>query len=223
MNEFFEQRSSASPFVKMVWKAAFESDGELSVTADGTWDVVFGTFKGETRCVITGPTTRTDSYPYSAGQQALGIQFREGSYLVGLPAREVVNATRALERRSGTFTLAGYRFEVPEFDFVEDFVGRLRDLGILRWDPLVPTALEDKLPAMPARTVQRHFSETTGIPLGRHQQIKRAQRAAQLLRDGMKISSVVHECGYFDQAHLTRSLKEFLGKTPGQLGREAIE
>jgi len=219
VSDSFEQRDSDSPLVKTVWRAEFARDGELTVTADGTWDIVFGTLDHETQCVVTGPTTRTTTYQYSAGQRALGIQFREGSYLSGLPAREVVNATRAVERHSGSFVLGGYRFDVPDFDSVEDFVGRLRDLGILKWDPLVPTALDDRLPAMPARTVQHHFSQTTGISLNRHQQIQRAQRAAELLRTGMDVAAVAQECGYFDQAHLTRSLKQFLDAPPGRLKR----
>jgi len=223
MSHSFEQRASLSALVKVVWRAAFDTDGELSVTADGTWDIVFGTLNGETRCVVTGPNTRTTRYRYLAGQRAIGIQLREGSYLMGLPAREVVNATRPVERQNGSFVLAGYRFDVPDFESVEDFVGRLQGLGILRWDPLVATALEAKLPAMSARTVQQHFSATTGISRGRHEQIQRAKRAADLLQNGMEISAVAQECGYFDQAHLTRSLREIFDATPGQLRRRAGE
>jgi AraC-like DNA-binding protein len=33
------------------------------------------------------------------------------------------------------------------------------------------------------------------------------------------ILDAVHEAGYFDQAHLTRSLKRLIGQTPGQIAR----
>jgi AraC-like DNA-binding protein len=50
-------------------------------------------------------------------------------------------------------------------------------------------------------------------------QITRARRAAYLLRGGAGILRVAHDLGYFDQAHLSRSLKYFIGQTPAQIFR----
>jgi methylphosphotriester-DNA--protein-cysteine methyltransferase len=50
-------------------------------------------------------------------------------------------------------------------------------------------------------------------------QIERARHAATLLKDGVSILDAVHEAGYFDQAHLTRSLKHLIGQTPVEIGR----
>jgi AraC-like DNA-binding protein len=33
------------------------------------------------------------------------------------------------------------------------------------------------------------------------------------------VLQVVHDMGYFDQAHLTRSLRHFIGRTPAQVAR----
>ena len=50
-------------------------------------------------------------------------------------------------------------------------------------------------------------------------QIERARRAALLLQQGVPILDVVHQTGYYDQAHLTRSMQRFVGQTPpGLLG-----
>jgi hypothetical protein len=38
-----------------------------------------------------------------------------------------------------------------------------------------------------------------------------------LLREGVSIFDVVVGAGYFDQAHLTRSLKHFIGETPAKI------
>jgi hypothetical protein len=38
-----------------------------------------------------------------------------------------------------------------------------------------------------------------------------------LLREGVAIFDVVVGAGYFDQAHLTRSLKHFIGETPARI------
>jgi AraC-like DNA-binding protein len=48
-------------------------------------------------------------------------------------------------------------------------------------------------------------------------QIERARYATNLLREGVSILDVVHRAGYFDQAHLTRSLKRFIGETPTEV------
>ena len=59
----------------------------------------------------------------------------------------------------------------------------------------------------------------TGTTLATIRQIERARHAANLLRRGVGILDVVHDAGYFDQAHLTRSVKRFIGQTPAQISR----
>ena len=45
-------------------------------------------------------------------------------------------------------------------------------------------------------------------------QIERARYATNLLRQGLPILHVAHETGFFDQAHLSRTLKRLIGQTP---------
>jgi methylphosphotriester-DNA--protein-cysteine methyltransferase len=54
---------------------------------------------------------------------------------------------------------------------------------------------------------------------GQFRQIERARHATNLLRDGASILDTVHEAGYFDQAHLTRSLRVLIGETPAGVTR----
>ena len=49
--------------------------------------------------------------------------------------------------------------------------------------------------------------------------IERARHATNLLRDGLSILETAYRAGYYDQAHLTRSLKHFIGQTPTQIIR----
>jgi methylphosphotriester-DNA--protein-cysteine methyltransferase len=42
-----------------------------------------------------------------------------------------------------------------------------------------------------------------------------------LLQRGVSIHDTVHEAGYFDQPHLTRSLKRLLGQTPAEIAGSA--
>ena len=41
-----------------------------------------------------------------------------------------------------------------------------------------------------------------------------------LLREGLSPGDAAFEAGYFDQAHLTRSLRRLIGLTPGSIARE---
>jgi methylphosphotriester-DNA--protein-cysteine methyltransferase len=50
-------------------------------------------------------------------------------------------------------------------------------------------------------------------------QIERARFATNLLRGGVPIVDTVHEAGFFDQAHLTRSLRHLMGLTPAKIAR----
>jgi methylphosphotriester-DNA--protein-cysteine methyltransferase len=65
--------------------------------------------------------------------------------------------------------------------------------------------------------VQRRFLRATGLTYGTIRQIERAERTAALLAAGASILDAVEIAGYSDQAHMTRSLQRFLGKTPGTL------
>jgi len=72
---------------------------------------------------------------------------------------------------------------------------------------------------MSSRTVRHRFLRATGLSQSHVHQIERAERAAALLQQSVTILDTVYEVGYFDQPHLTRSLKRWIGYTPVQLIR----
>jgi AraC-like DNA-binding protein len=84
-------------------------------------------------------------------------------------------------------------------------------------EPVVQAALQDQLKDLSLRTAQRHFLRTTGLTRSAVRQIERARYATTLLQQGLSILDVVYEAGYFDQPHLTRALKHFMGQTPAQI------
>jgi methylphosphotriester-DNA--protein-cysteine methyltransferase len=59
--------------------------------------------------------------------------------------------------------------------------------------------------------------QATGVTHSMVRQIERARYAALLLRGGVSIPAAAHEAGYFDQPHLTRSMKQLIGQTPAEL------
>jgi len=116
-----------------------------------------------------------------------------------------------------SFWLNGSAMEYPNFDNAETFVGRLAKSGILSRDPVVEDTLLRRPKELSLRSAQRHFLRATGVPYATYRQVERARYATILLREGVSILDVVSRLGYFDQAHLTRSLKRFIGETPTRI------
>ena len=69
--------------------------------------------------------------------------------------------------------------------------------------------------------MERRVRRATGLTVGVIRQIERAHDATRRLDAGSSISDAVADAGYADQAHLTRSLKRFMGQTPGRMVQEA--
>jgi methylphosphotriester-DNA--protein-cysteine methyltransferase len=99
-------------------------------------------------------------------------------------------------------------------------VVRLAHAGVIARSHATDAAVEGDVDWMSRRSVQRHFRRVTGMTFGSCQQIRRARHAAALLRSGSSVLNAAFDAGYFDQAHLTRSVKQLIGITPARLVRE---
>ena len=93
------------------------------------------------------------------------------------------------------------------------------DLGLLVVDPLVEDLRHGDVLGTPARTAQSRFVRAVGLSRRKLHVIERARRAARQLRAGTPIADVIFDAGYHDQPHLTRSLQELVGYTPGEVAR----
>ena len=100
---------------------------------------------------------------------------------------------------------------------METFVNRLARKGLIGRDRIVEGALRGELQGVTTRTEQRRVLQVTGLTSGAIHQIGRARRATWLLRHGAPILDVVDETGYYDQAHLTRSVQRFIGQSPARI------
>ena len=213
----YEEKPSTSRFVDVFWQTHDTSDGTYLAAADACWDMIFIRSVDEVRALLSGPSSTTTPVPYKAGNRNVGIRFVRGSFLTHVPATVMVDTTIALPLTGdGSFSLAGHDWPVPTYDMVEDFVAGLERLELLSDDPVVMTALQGDEPATSPRSVQRHFSQVTGLTENRIRTIVRARTAAEMLQRGVPILDVTHDLGYADQAHLTRDLKRLTGYTPGQ-------
>ncbi len=64
----------------------------------------------------------------------------------------------------------------------------------------------------------RAFKATVGDTVWRHVQVRRCERARELLTTtGLPIVEVARRCGFAHQSHLTQALGRYCGATPGQL------
>ena len=137
-----------------------------------------------------------------------------------LPTWDFLNRETVLPAGAGqSFWLKSSTWQFPAFETVETFVARLAKDGVLERDPVVAAALADQSEDISPRTLRHRFLRATGLTRTHIRQFERAQQAAGLLNQGMSILDTVYEAGYFDQPHLTRSLKQWIGYTPAELVR----
>jgi len=151
----------------------------------------------------------------------LGIRFKLGTLMPQLPAgglRDRRDITLA-EATSRSFWLNGSAWEYPDFDNAETFVNRLVHDGLIAFDLSVKAALQGQRQEISMRSTQRRFLQTTGLTHSTIRQIERARYATNLLKQRVSIPETVYRAGYYDQAHLTRSLKRFIGQTPLEIVR----
>ncbi|MBM7791303.1 helix-turn-helix domain-containing protein [Tenggerimyces flavus] len=220
----FEQRGSDSPYVERIWRSRSAGLDRMTSVATAHWTMVFWVEAGEFHAAVQGPETRAASAPVPEDATFLGVRFALGTTMPWLPIGQLVDGFAELpdaSRRS--FRLNGSSWSVPDFDNVESFVRRFARTGGLVRDGVVREVLAGGAPDLSVRSVRRHFLGATGLTPGAIRQIERARRAAVLIQAGVPIADVTSDVGYFDHAHLARSLRRFIGQSATELRGEAPE
>ena len=190
----------------------------MTSVAGVRWGLVFWEQCGRTYAGVTGPETRTGTAPVPEGATFTGIEFAVGTSLRAVPTPALVDGGIALpDTTRGTFRLDGARWPTPGADDAEALVHRLVRAGTVVRDPLVDEVLRGRRPDVSARTVERRFRAATGLTRGAVRRIERARTAAALLAAGGPTAGVVAALGYFDEPHLARALRCYVGRTVGQL------
>jgi AraC-like DNA-binding protein len=214
-----EDRPSDSPFVERIWCAQSERIGDLLSIAMSRWEMVVSRYQDKTYMTVRGPETQATSLPVTiVGTEFFGIRFKVGTVMPHLPASTLVDGDVDLpDASSKSFWLNGSAWQFPSYENADTFVERLAHEDLLARDPVVEAALQGQLKDLSIRTARRHFLRTTGLTQKTIHQIERARYATVLLQEGMSILDVVYAAHYFDQPHLTRSLKHFIGQTPTQI------
>jgi AraC-like DNA-binding protein len=224
MSIVYEQRRSDSPYVEAVTHGRTESDGSTVRPAESRWHMVVIRQDCGARALAVGPLTGAGVASWTAGAEILWIRFALGTFMPHMPARSLLDAETVLpDATSKSFWLAGSAWPFPDHENVEAFVERLVREGVLARDPVVgATSTGRPQQGLSPRTLRHRFLRATGLAQGAVLQVERANRAAALLRKGVLIPDVVHQEGYFDQSHMTRSLKRWVGRTPARIATARV-
>jgi AraC-like DNA-binding protein len=221
MSILYEERPSDSPFIDSVMRGRTVGDGSTVRPAEVRWHMVFTKHLGQFYPFVVGPWTTSGVANFTEGAEILWVRFKLGAFMPHLPTRNFLNSETILPGAAAkdSFWLHGSAWQFPDFENVETFVDRLAREETLVRDPLVESALRERLPEIPSRTLRHRFLRVTGLSQNHIRQFERAQRAAALLGQGHPILDTVYELGYFDQPHMTRAVKQVIGLTPGQIVR----
>lgn len=215
-----EQRCSDSPYIETVMHGHSLAAGGSIRPAETHWHMVFVREPGNVHPLVVGPWSSAGVATWQEGGEILWVKFKLGVFMPHLPFDHLLDHELRLPEGAGaTFQLKSTHWELPSFENVESFIARLIHDAILVYDPLVGSVLADEPHDFAPRTVRHRFQRATGLSPKQIQQMTRAQQAAALLREGASIFDAMDAAGYYDQPHLTRALRQWVGYTPGQLLR----
>src|ERR1700733_11183285 len=135
----FEQRLSTSPLIERVWRSYSTVAGSFYSMAEPNLELVIARVDGRAQAILRGPVTKASIAECPAGGEWLGIRFRMGTYLPGLPTgclrdhQSVVLANAG----QGRFWLRNQAWELPTFDSAESLIARLEAAGVIARDDIV--------------------------------------------------------------------------------------
>jgi AraC-like DNA-binding protein len=221
----FEDRPSDSPLVERIWRSHSERADRFTSIAASHFEMAVTRLCGKMFLTLRGPETRASTVDCPADGEWLGIRFALGTFMPRLTPGQLRDRRDVTlpDASCRAFWLNGSAWEYPDFENADTFVARLAREGIITRNPDVAVALRSEPLPQSLRSMQRHFLRATGLTHRTVRQIERGRQATNLLRQRMSILDVVHEAGYFDQAHLARSLRRLIGQTPVEIGRGSAQ
>ncbi|SDK75416.1 Helix-turn-helix domain-containing protein [Actinopolyspora mzabensis] len=224
MGLLVESRASESRWIERVWRSrSFAAVSMMMSVATSRPELVIWQQHGRVNVAVRGPESKASRAPVPVDTTFFGIVFALGTSMSHLPTSRLVDSSVEIpDTTSASFWLKGGWWSLPTYDNAEAFVARLVSQGVLAADPLVVGVLGGNSPKVSERTLQRRFVAATGLTRGGVRQIDRARQAAALLQEGSSAHDVIDRLGYFDQPHLTRSLKRYVGRSATRL-RPAAE
>jgi AraC-like DNA-binding protein len=221
----YRERAAGVPGVEL-WERSVTPAARGRILPDGCLDLIWD----GRELIVAGPDSAARWHDSPAGTAYTGLRFHRGlgPALLGIPASEVLDQSPGLAQ---VWPGAGARA-------LAERVARDPAGGLLAWlaeavpdcpaDPLgtrvhalarqaTPVAqMADQL-GLSARQLHRRCLPVFGYGPRRLSRILRMTRALARARAGLPLAEVAAECGYADQAHLTRELSALGGSPPTAL------
>ena len=213
-----EQHTFDSPYLEWAGYGYTLGDAVATRAAECNWHLIITQRSGVAQVLVVGPLEAARALAYVGGAESLWIRFRIGTFMPEIPPMTILNGQTKLQPADkGRFWLGKVEWETPAFGNVDTFVERLAGQGMLKRDPIVTAVLRGESRDQRDRTIRHHFRNSTGLRRGFIHQHARARQALELLQRGYSPADTAFDLGYSDQPHLTRSLRRFYGRTPGEI------
>ncbi len=208
-----------SGFVEKAWASRSEPEPAFISIAASRWQMVVTTQRDVTQLTVRGPETRATVTPIPTDAVFFGLVFSLGTYMpTTVPLACLVDRAVTLPAATpSSVWFDGSPWEIPTPGNANVFVDRLVRQGLIVRDPVVVESLQANVDSHSTRTLQRRVARATGLTRSTIRQIARAEKAVEALEDGLSPHDTASLLGFADQAHLTRSMKRFIGKTPAQI------
>lgn len=214
----------------VVWRGADEPAGSVQrVLPDGCMDLLW--VNGA--LLVAGPDTTAHLSRVPAGTGYVGLRFPPGTgpAVVGVPAHELRDQRVPLAdvwSSADVRRLAEYVDGAPDRGAALEEIahGRLRQLDSLDRTAAhvvaslragVTVAATAQAVGLGERQLHRRCLVAFGYGAKTLARILRMSRAVEAARSGAPFASVAADCGYADQAHLAREVRELAGVPLGTL------
>ncbi|WP_129775345.1 helix-turn-helix domain-containing protein [Peristeroidobacter soli] len=222
--------------VSQYWLSLNNTSSVYAALPDGCVDLVLEVTSSGYRSWIYGSTTRPTAIPCKAGTHYLGIRFRPGQsrHFINAAAHEITDgredlrtlmrfpaarvaahiASEALFDELDAILIAALSRTPPVESYIDGIVQHVdAHRGVARVDDIAVRFGKSR------RQMERVFLQTVGVPLKFFCMISRLKHAADLIVHpaSRSLTTVAHDAGYSDQAHMTRDFTRLAGVSPGQL------
>jgi hypothetical protein len=218
MSYTYEDKRLDSLYVDKIWHTYTTSDGVFTASLDGNWDIIIFKNADSVHVTVNGIGKHAVDVPYVAGIDSVGIALKPGVFLQDFKGKDIVDNQHTLSKGNISYVeIGGHLFKIPDFESAEIFVNELIEKGILLINSVVSSFDAGDTRGFSDRSLRRHTMSTTGLSPYFFHQIQRAQRATQLLQQGISIVQTAAEAGFTDQAHMTKAVKALMGMTPTEI------
>lgn len=186
----------------------YEDHHELiTVYPDGCFDLVITIKADKNKIILTGIWDEKQDVEVIKDEVQLGIRFKRRAldqfFTIKLKdiRNKIILFHENMLARPMTFDSI-YDLREPE-QIIEELIF----IGLLE-------VTSDDFIYYSERHLRRLSKEKYGISPILFERIMRFRKAKELLEEGEKVLTIVHELGYSDQSHFTKEFKHFTGMTP---------